>query len=62
MLVLACTPCKLVVQPKKVKVKTKEDKGMKKKWKQIEKYKDSEEEMREYLKEVYINISTDMVQ
>ena len=54
-LAMAFTP----VKPKKVK--TKEDHGNKKKLKQREKYKDSEQEMREYLKEAYKNISVDMV-
>ena len=38
-----------------------EPKETKKKLKQREKYKDSEQEMREYLKEAYKNISVDMV-
>lgn len=47
-----------VIKPKK---ETKKPKESKKKMKQREKYKDSDVELREYLKEAYKNISIDMV-
>jgi hypothetical protein len=54
MLALVFTP---VIKPKKDSKKPRESKKI---MKQREKFKDAEQEMREYLKEAYKNISIDM--